>query len=86
MGAHVEAAKETIILERRSHIDSLVARLREPRVCRILGPMLAGTSLPMDPLDDDLGYVLGLGLVRVQRGEIQIANPIYREVIPRALT
>ncbi|HEX7842381.1 MAG TPA: hypothetical protein VF469_33140 [Kofleriaceae bacterium] len=84
--SHVEAAKETIILERRSHIDSLVARLREPRVYRILGPMLAGTSLPMEPLDDDLSYVLGLGLVRVERGEIQIANPIYREVIPRALT
>ncbi|MEX1363536.1 MAG: ATP-binding protein, partial [Nannocystaceae bacterium] len=29
--AHVDAAKETIILERRTHIDSLVARLREPR-------------------------------------------------------
>lgn len=84
--SHVEAAKETIILERRSHIDSLVARLRESRVYRILGPMLAGTVLPMDPLDDDLSYVLGLGLVRVERGEIRIANPIYREVIPRALT
>jgi hypothetical protein len=29
---HVDSARETIILERRSHIDSLVARLREPRV------------------------------------------------------
>lgn len=40
--AHVEVAKETIILERRTHIDSLIARLREPRVLRILDPMLAG--------------------------------------------
>ncbi|HEX2686152.1 MAG TPA: hypothetical protein VHN14_06020, partial [Kofleriaceae bacterium] len=84
--AHVEAAKETIILERRSHIDSLIARLGEPRVRRILEPMLAGTSLPANPLDDDVSYVQGLGLVRVERGELQIANPIYREVIPRALT
>jgi len=84
--AHIESAKETIILERRSHIDSLIARLREPRVRRILEPMLAGTSLPTDPIEDDVGYVLGLGLVRVVRGELQIANPIYREVIPRALT
>jgi hypothetical protein len=83
---HVESARETIILERRSHIDSLVARLREPRVRRVLEPMLTGTRLPADLLDDDLGYVLGLGLVRVVRGELQIANPIYREVIPRALT
>jgi hypothetical protein len=83
---HVESAKETLILERRSHIDSLMARLREPRVRRVLEPMLAGTSLPAELLDDDVSYVLGLGLVRVERGELQIANPIYREVIPRALT
>jgi hypothetical protein len=82
---HVDAAKETIILERRSHIDSLVARLREPRVRRILEPMLAGTN-PADLLDDDVSYLLGLGLVRVERGELQIANPIYREIIPRTLT
>jgi hypothetical protein len=83
---HVDAAKETIILERRSHIDSLIARLREPRVRRILEPMLAGASLPPDLVDDDVSYVVGLGLVRIARGELQIANPIYREVIPRALT
>ena len=82
---HVESAKETIILERRSHVDSLVARLREPRVRRILEPMLAGARLPADLLDDDVSYLLGLGLVRMEHGELQIANPIYREVIPRAL-
>jgi hypothetical protein len=82
---HVELARETIIFERRSHVDSLVARLREPRVRRILSPMLAGTRLPSDVLDDDVSYLLGLGLVRMERGELQIANPIYREVIPRAL-
>lgn len=42
--AHVDAAKETIIRERRTHIDSLVARLREPRVQKILAPMIAGRS------------------------------------------
>jgi hypothetical protein len=30
--------------------------------------------------------VLGLGLVRRQGGRFEVANPIYREVIPRALT
>jgi hypothetical protein len=86
LSEHVEAAKETIILERRSHIDSLVARLREPRVRRIIEPMLLGGELPPEPLDDDVAYVLGLGLIVVRRGFIEIANPIYREVIPRALT
>jgi hypothetical protein len=83
---HVERAKDTIILERRSHIDSLVARLREPRVRRILDPMLAGERPHNDLLDDDLAYVVGLGLVTTRRGFAEIANPIYREVIPRALT
>jgi hypothetical protein len=41
---HVEAAKETIILERRTHIDSLVARLREDRVQRVIAPMLTGEA------------------------------------------
>jgi len=84
--AHVEAARETIILERRTHIDSLVARLREERVRRILGPMLAGEGLEVDGLEDDLQYVQGLGLIRLEGGSWQVANSIYREVIPRALT
>jgi hypothetical protein len=83
---HVDAAKETIILERRSHIDSLVAKLREPRVRRIIEPMLTGARPQNDHLDDDLAYVVGLGLVTVRERFAQIANPIYREVIPRALT
>ncbi|HSO00567.1 MAG TPA: hypothetical protein VLS89_19880, partial [Candidatus Nanopelagicales bacterium] len=83
---HVEAARETIILERRTHIDSLVARLREPRVRKILVPMLIGERAGADALDDDFSYVLGLGLIRARGGRFEIANPIYREVIPRALT
>ncbi len=84
--AHVDAAKETIILARRSHIDSLIARLREPRVARVLSPMLAGENYEGRSLDDDVSYVAGLGLIRRAGGELVIANPIYREVIPRALT
>jgi hypothetical protein len=84
--AHVDAAKETIILERRTHIDSLIHKLRDPRVRKILDPMLVGDQTGGDVVDDDLAYVLGLGIVRVIAGHVEIANPIYREVIPRALT
>ena len=84
--AHVEAAKETIIQERRTHIDSLLARLREDRVRRVLDPMIAGVTVPAGSIDDDLAYVAGLGLLRLERGGWIIANPIYREVIPRTLT
>jgi hypothetical protein len=84
--AHVFAAKETIILERRTHIDSLIHKLRDPRVSKILAPMLVGDQTGGDVLEDDLAYVLGLGIIRVRAGHAEIANPIYREVIPRALT
>jgi hypothetical protein len=84
--AHVDAAKETIILERRTHIDSLMARLREDRVRRVIAPMLTGGTAEGDTLDDDFAYVVGLGLVRAHAGKYVIANPIYAEVLPRALT
>ena len=83
---HIESAKERIILDRRTHIDSLIARLRDPRVRRILDPMIAGERTRGDTLDDDFAYVIGLGLLRRNNGTYEIANPIYREVIPRALT
>ncbi len=83
---HVDAAKETLILQRRTHIDSLLARLREPRVRKIIEPMLTGGHIPHDLLDDDIAYVVGLGLVRERNRYLEIANPIYREVIPRTLT
>ncbi len=83
---HVDAAKETIIIQRRTHIDSLIARLREPRVQKIIEPMLTGSITAPDVLDDDFAYVVGLGLITGGSGRYEIANPIYREVIPRALT
>ena len=84
--AHVDAAKETLILERRTHIDSLLARLREDRVRRVIAPMIAGERAVGDTLDDDVAYVASLGLIAKIQGMWQVANPIYREVVPRVLT
>lgn len=83
---HVERAKELLIERREAHLDSLADRLREPRVRRILEPILAGHFLAPDVLDDDLQFVKDLGLVAAGPAGLEIANPIYREVIPRALT
>lgn len=82
---HIEAIKDRFILELRTHLDSLSRRLQEPRVQKILDPMLAGAFTP-DLLEDDFAYLAGLGLIRFNGRSWQIANPIYREVIPRALT
>ena len=81
----IEAAKKGLILRRETHLDSLVERLREPRVRRILEPILAGALLDPDPWHGDLEYVQDLGLVAAGPQGISIANPIYQEIIPRAL-
>ena len=83
--AIVDQAKDILIDRQDTHLDSLAERLREDRVRAIIQPILAGQELPQTPADD-LRYVLDLGLCsQDQRGGIQIANPIYREVIPTVL-
>jgi hypothetical protein len=82
----VMAAKELLIQRQDTHLDSLTERLREPRVRQIIEPMLAGRTLGDVPLDD-LRFVQDLGLVRMTKeGGLDVANPIYKEVIPRVLT
>ena len=82
----IDAAKEILIQRRDTHLDSLAERLREPRIKAIVEPMLAGESMGSIP-DEDRQFVLDLGLVRRSpAGGFVIANPIYKEVIPRVLT
>jgi hypothetical protein len=82
----IEAASELLIERRETHLDSLGERLREERVRRVIEPILAGDEVFEIP-DDDRRFALDLGLVRkVNGGNLEIANPIYREVIPRVLT
>ena len=81
----IDDAKETLVQDRVTHLDQLADKLREQRVQRVIEPILAGSEIPVDLLPDDLDYVRDLGLVRVD-GVWEVANPIYREVIPRQLT
>ena len=82
---HVEQAKEILILRRDTHLASLIDKLREERVQRIIEPILVGEAMAMEVLDDDIAYVRDLGLI-APTDPLQIANPIYNEVIPRALS
>ncbi len=80
----VDRAKEALIAKRVTHLHQLAHRLREPRVRRVIEPVLAGSEFAPSVRSDDIEYVVDLGLVRVG-GEFEVANPIYREVIPREL-
>ncbi|RUT03439.1 hypothetical protein DSM106972_050780 [Dulcicalothrix desertica PCC 7102] len=83
---HILKAKEILIARQDTHLDSLAERLREPRIRAIIEPMLAGLELGNVP-SDDIQFVLDLGLCKMDpQGGLTIANPIYREVLPRVLT
>ena len=81
---HAQTARERLILARATHLDSLVARLAEPRVRRVLEPIVAGSVIVSDTYDDDVAYVRDLGLI-APGNPVRIANPIYREIIVRVM-
>ncbi len=82
---HLHQAKENLIERNDTHLDSLAERLKEDRIRAIIEPMLAGQDLGSIP-QEDLQFVVDLGLCRIDaRGGLVIANPIYREVLPRML-
>ncbi|TAN46985.1 MAG: AAA family ATPase [Methylococcaceae bacterium] len=80
------AARERLIQSRATHLDQLTDKLREARVRRVMAPLLAGEALPGTIPEDDREYCIDLGLVARFDQQLQVANPIYREVIPRDLT
>ncbi|WP_377477744.1 MAG: ATP-binding protein [Microcoleus anatoxicus] len=83
---HILEAKEILIKRQDTHLDSLAERLRENRVKAIIEPMLAGLELGNIP-NDDIQFLIDLGLCKMDvQGGLTIANPIYREVLPRVLT
>ncbi len=81
--ADVFDAREELILRRDTHLDQLIDKLREPRVRRVIEPLLSGDDGKYDARDFE--YVRDLGLV-VPGPDVQVANPIYGEVLPRELT
>jgi hypothetical protein len=83
--AMAEAAAQAIVLRRDTHIDSLLERLKEPRVQRIIEPILLGEGESIERQSSDFQFVRDLGLIRNDNGTLRIANPIYSEVFARTL-
>lgn len=82
----IERAKEVLIVRQDTHLDVLISRLNEERVRTILDAIINSSISLTLTNDDDLKYMQDLGLIKRDRKEIRIANPIYKEVLPRALT
>ncbi len=83
----IETAKETIIRRRDTHVDSLMERLREPRIRKLVEPVILGGDRADDRNTEDYRFVLDLGLLREdERRRLVPANPMYAEIIGRYLT
>jgi len=82
----IDQAAETILRRRDTHIDSLLAKLSEERVRRVVEPVILGKENTGSFLSDDTLYVLDMGILKQQAGALHPANPIYAEVILRTLS
>ncbi len=83
----IAAAKESIIRARGTHIDSLMERLKEPRVRRVVEPVILGKDAFLSEFDDDYRYVLDLGLLRENEAHMLVpGNPMYGEIMLRYLS
>lgn len=77
-------AKQELIMRRDTHLDSLVDKLKEDRVKRIVQAIINGDNIMFDILDDDILYIRDLGIVG-QEDPLAFANPIYAEIVPRIM-
>jgi type II secretory pathway predicted ATPase ExeA len=77
-------AKSQLILRRDTHLDSLIDKLKEDRVKKIIQAIINGDDLIFDIFEDDIVYVRDLGIVS-QSSPLKLANPIYTEIIPRIM-
>jgi hypothetical protein len=84
--AHVREAREQMVLARETHLDALAYRLEDPRVRSLLDSLVSGVSDPDLATGEGFRLCLDLGLVTIERGTPQVANPIYREVLARQMT
>jgi hypothetical protein len=88
--ADVDQIAEILIKRRDVHLDQLSDKLTEPRVARIIQSILVGEDKESNEteshLNEDKQYLIDLGLIRSGERGLEIANPIYRNIIPRELT
>jgi hypothetical protein len=80
-----ETAINALILKRPTHFDSLMERLKEPRVRKIIEPLILGEFPISGRNSDDYLYTRDLGLIRETSGAVEPANQIYAEIIVRTL-
>jgi len=81
-----KTAINSLILKRPTHFDSLMERLKEDRIRKVIQPLILGDDV-MDKAADDYLYTRDLGLIKESGGGlVEPANQIYAEIIIRLLS
>jgi len=70
-----EQGIENIIFEWGTHFDSMMERLKEPRVRNVIKPLTLGEDVESERSGDYL-HTRDLGLIREVGGKVEPANPI----------
>jgi hypothetical protein len=83
---HIEKAREQMILARETHLDALAVRLENPQIRSVIESLITGEPDPFLAEGEPFRICMDLGLVTIEKGAPQVANPIYREVIARHIT
>jgi hypothetical protein len=81
----VHRAREELIERRDTHLDSLVDKLREPRVQAVVEAIINGAAPDFNVFDEQVNYCADLGLI-TRSNPVRFANPIYQEIVPRVLS
>jgi hypothetical protein len=79
-------AREQMIQARETHLDALAFRLENPQIRLVMEALMTGEPNPTIADSEEFRICLDLGLVTIEQGTPQMANPIYREVIARQMT
>ncbi|GHV32700.1 hypothetical protein AGMMS4952_23560 [Spirochaetia bacterium] len=83
---HLEEAREQMVQARETHLDALAYRLEDPRIRTVMETLLTGEADLRLAQGEAFRICLDLGLVNIEKGTPQVANPIYREVLAREIT
>jgi hypothetical protein len=84
--AHIQEARQQMILARETHLDTLAYRMQDPEIKKIIDTIMTGESDPTLTERESFRLCMDLGLVVKEDGNPSIANPMYREVIARQMT
>jgi hypothetical protein len=83
---HIIEARLQMISARETHLKSLVYRLEDSGIRKVMETLITGAVDLNMPDREGFRLAQDLGLVAIENGVAVVANPIYREVLANQMT